>query len=95
MGIELYGAAADLRQKLTSSVDPAKISIDLPDGRIAEIDAQIMWDRHVDSDDEPHYRLGMKFWDMDPKTKRQINGLVKWMVMGTGRPEDYNPDDGV
>lgn len=54
-----------------------------------------MWDRHVDSDDEPHYRLGMQFLDMDPKTKRQINGLVKWMVMGAGRPEDYNPDDGV
>lgn len=95
LGLVISGEYPGAYEMLDKNRDPVTLAFDLPDGDKVEVSATVVWGVSETESEKKQYRVGLKFQEMDERTRWKINGYVGWLARGTGRAADYRPEDGV
>lgn len=95
LGIVISGSDPAPYEKLAGLGEPVHVEFDLPDGFVCQVLARIMWGQAESQDEEPQFRLGLMFLEMDRDTVKRVNGYVKWLTRGGPKWGVYEPDQSV
>lgn len=80
LGVEIAGEYPDSYDKLKSWKGQVEVEMDLPSGQKLVVPAAVAWGRLEEVEGKKKFRVGLKFLELDERSRRLLSELVKAKV---------------